>query len=63
MLTKRIFVTRMWRMINPAQIPSAASRCSAAADVCRQVAPALEAKAAGHVVACHFAPKEGAIAA
>jgi peptide/nickel transport system ATP-binding protein len=35
-----------------------ASRCVQARDVCRQVAPALEEKATGHVVACHFAPKE-----
>jgi peptide/nickel transport system ATP-binding protein len=27
-------------------------------DICRQVAPALEAKARGHVVACHHAPAE-----
>ncbi len=35
-----------------------ASRCANARDVCRHVAPALEEKAAGHVVACHFAPAE-----
>jgi peptide/nickel transport system ATP-binding protein len=35
-----------------------ASRCALARDVCRQVAPALEEKAKGHVVACHFAPGE-----
>ncbi len=35
-----------------------ASRCALARDVCRQVAPALEEKAAGHFVACHFAPRE-----
>jgi peptide/nickel transport system ATP-binding protein len=35
-----------------------ASRCAMARDVCRQVAPALEEKAAGHFVACHFAPRE-----
>src|SRR5262245_29294356 len=35
-----------------------ASRCALVRDVCRQVAPALEEKAAGHVVACHFAPRE-----
>jgi peptide/nickel transport system ATP-binding protein len=32
------------------------SRCAAARDVCRQVAPALEEKAARHFAACHFAP-------
>jgi peptide/nickel transport system ATP-binding protein len=35
-----------------------ASRCSQARDVCREVAPALEEKAAGHFAACHFAPAE-----
>jgi peptide/nickel transport system ATP-binding protein len=35
-----------------------ASRCAQARDVCREVAPALEEKAAGHVAACHFAPAE-----
>jgi peptide/nickel transport system ATP-binding protein len=35
-----------------------ASRCAAARDVCRQVAPALEEKAARHFAACHFAPRE-----
>ena len=35
-----------------------ASRCALARDLCRQVAPALEEKATGHVVACHFAPRE-----
>jgi peptide/nickel transport system ATP-binding protein len=35
-----------------------ATRCALARDVCRQVAPALEEKATGHVVACHFAPGE-----
>ncbi len=40
-----------------------ASRCPKAVDICLQVAPALEAKAPAHVVACHFAPKEGALAA
>jgi len=33
-----------------------ASRCAMARDVCRQIAPALEEKAAGHFAACHFAP-------
>ena len=40
-----------------------ASRCSHATDLCRQVAPALELKAPGHIAACHYATKEGAIAA
>jgi peptide/nickel transport system ATP-binding protein len=35
-----------------------ASRCSEARDVCRQVAPALEQKAARHFAACHLAPRE-----
>ncbi len=39
-----------------------ASRCAFARDVCRQVAPALEEKAAGHVAACHFAPTEAVAA-
>jgi peptide/nickel transport system ATP-binding protein len=40
-----------------------ASRCPMATDFCRQAAPALEEKAAGHWAACHYAEKEGAIAA
>jgi peptide/nickel transport system ATP-binding protein len=40
-----------------------ASRCAHATDLCRSVAPALEEKAPGHVAACHYAPREGAIAA
>ena len=40
-----------------------AGRCPKVTDLCRQVAPALEAKAPGHVAACHYAIKEGAIAA
>jgi len=40
-----------------------ASRCPYATDLCRQVAPALEEKAPGHIAACHYATKEGAIAA
>ncbi|GIL02718.1 MAG: ABC transporter ATP-binding protein [Alphaproteobacteria bacterium] len=39
-----------------------ASRCPIATDLCRKVAPAVEAKALGHFVACHHAPRE-AIAA
>jgi peptide/nickel transport system ATP-binding protein len=34
-----------------------ATRCAFATDLCRRVAPALEAKAKGHFAACHFAPK------
>jgi peptide/nickel transport system ATP-binding protein len=40
-----------------------ASRCDRATDLCRQVAPALEEKAPGHAAACHYAEREGAIAA
>ncbi|MDN3565256.1 ABC transporter ATP-binding protein [Paeniroseomonas aquatica] len=40
-----------------------ASRCSHATDLCVKVAPALELKAPGHIAACHYATKEGAIAA
>jgi len=40
-----------------------ASRCPLVTDLCRSIAPALEEKAAGHVAACHYAPREGAIAA
>ncbi len=40
-----------------------ASRCPHATDLCVKVAPALEEKAPGHVAACHYALKEGAIAA
>ena len=39
-----------------------ASRCREARDVCRRVTPALEAKAASHYAACHFAPREAAAA-
>ncbi len=48
-----------------AKIPGCvfASRCPHATDLCRNVAPALEAKAPGHVAACHYAPREGALAA
>ena len=40
-----------------------ASRCPKATDLCVQVAPALEEKAPGHTAACHYAVKEGAVAA
>ncbi len=39
-----------------------ASRCAFATDLCRQAAPALEAKAFGHMVACHYAPREAVAA-
>jgi peptide/nickel transport system ATP-binding protein len=39
-----------------------ASRCPIVADVCRRVAPALEEKAARHIAACHFAPKDAVAA-
>lgn len=35
-----------------------ASRCPYATDLCRAFAPALEAKAPGHVAACHYAAKD-----
>jgi len=40
-----------------------ASRCAQATDLCRNVAPAFETKAPSHAAACHFAPREGALAA
>ena len=40
-----------------------ASRCPHVTDLCRRVAPALEEKAPGHAAACHYAPREGALAA
>jgi len=39
-----------------------ASRCTYATDLCRSVAPGLEEKAPGHIVACHYAMKEAAAA-
>jgi peptide/nickel transport system ATP-binding protein len=39
-----------------------ATRCAIATDLCRRVAPALEAKAKGHFAACHFAPKAMVVA-
>jgi peptide/nickel transport system ATP-binding protein len=39
-----------------------ASRCAYATDLCRSVAPGLEEKAPGHIVACHYAMKEAAAA-
>jgi len=35
-----------------------AGRCPLVAEVCREVAPALELKARGHLAACHFSQKE-----
>jgi peptide/nickel transport system ATP-binding protein len=39
-----------------------ASRCVSATDLCRQLSPPLEAKAPGHVTACHYAPKDAVAA-
>jgi peptide/nickel transport system ATP-binding protein len=39
-----------------------AGRCAAVTDLCRQVAPVLEAKAIGHLVACHHAAKDAVAA-
>jgi peptide/nickel transport system ATP-binding protein len=39
-----------------------ASRCTYGTDLCRSVAPGLEEKAPGHIVACHYAVKESAAA-
>lgn len=55
----------------PGQVPSLkqkiegcvfAGRCQLATDLCRSVAPGLDQKAARHTVACHFAPKDAAVA-
>jgi peptide/nickel transport system ATP-binding protein len=55
----------------PGQVPSLkerilgcvfASRCTLATEMCRQLAPALEAKAPGHVAACHYAAREAVAA-
>ncbi len=40
--------------IEPLQGCPFASRCPEVQDICRRVAPPLELKATGHVVACHF---------
>jgi peptide/nickel transport system ATP-binding protein len=37
-----------------------AGRCLHATELCRQVAPALESKAPGHLAACHYASREAA---
>jgi peptide/nickel transport system ATP-binding protein len=34
-----------------------ASRCEQATQTCREIAPAVEAKAPGHLVACHYAER------
>jgi peptide/nickel transport system ATP-binding protein len=39
-----------------------AGRCAGATDLCRSVAPALEAKALGHLAACHYAQKDAVAA-
>jgi peptide/nickel transport system ATP-binding protein len=39
-----------------------ASRCPDVTDLCRTIAPALEAKAPAHVAACHYAPREAVAA-
>ena len=40
-----------------------AGRCTKATDFCTQAAPALELKSPDHWAACHYAEKEGALAA
>jgi peptide/nickel transport system ATP-binding protein len=35
-----------------------ASRCPMVTDLCRAIAPAVEAKAPGHLVACHYAERQ-----
>jgi peptide/nickel transport system ATP-binding protein len=39
-----------------------AGRCPRVTELCRQVAPALEAKATGHLVACHYVATEAVAA-
>ena len=39
-----------------------AGRCPKVQDVCRQLAPGLELKAANHIAACHFSPKDAVAA-
>jgi peptide/nickel transport system ATP-binding protein len=39
-----------------------AGRCQSATDLCRNVAPGLEMKAPGHLAACHYAERAGAVA-
>jgi len=47
-----------------ARIPGCvfAGRCRIATDICREIAPALETKAPGHVAACHYAAREAVAA-
>ena len=40
-----------------------AGRCALVTDLCRTVAPAIEAKLPGHFVACHYAEREAGMAA
>jgi peptide/nickel transport system ATP-binding protein len=40
-----------------------ATRCPKVTDLCRSVAPALEEKAPGHIAACHYSERTGALAA
>jgi peptide/nickel transport system ATP-binding protein len=55
----------------PGQVPSLrqkivgcafASRCTMVTDLCRTIAPAVEAKSPGHYVACHYAERQMAAA-
>jgi peptide/nickel transport system ATP-binding protein len=39
-----------------------AGRCAQVTEVCRELAPALEDKARGHIAACHYAPRDAAVA-
>jgi peptide/nickel transport system ATP-binding protein len=39
-----------------------AGRCPLATELCREIAPALEIKAPGHVAACHYATREAVAA-
>ena len=39
-----------------------AGRCALATELCRELAPALETKAPGHVAACHYAAREAVAA-
>ncbi len=39
-----------------------AGRCPKATDLCRQIAPALDLKARGHLAACHYAEREAVAA-
>jgi peptide/nickel transport system ATP-binding protein len=39
-----------------------AGRCATATELCRKVAPTLEAKAPGHLAACHYASKQAVAA-